>query len=137
MLLRWRRSLPTEKARSPAPVRTTTRTEVRTAIVSTISVSRTPISVVIALSAWGRLSVTTATWPSAWESRSTGGSVSSTSGGGGPKSRASHRSVPGELIVVCPSLLASDRSCVKLRQPPHGGKAGREEVLPASRHHEG
>ena len=59
MLLRCRRSLPTEKARSPAPVRTTTRTAVRTAIVSTISVSSAPISVVIALSACGRFSVIT------------------------------------------------------------------------------
>ena len=64
MPLRWRRSLPTENARSPAPVRMTTRMAVRTAIVSTISVRRAPISVVIALSACGRLSVISATWPS-------------------------------------------------------------------------
>jgi hypothetical protein len=64
MFLRWRRSLPTENARSPAPVRITARTAVRTAIVSTISVRRAPISVVIALSAWGRLRVISATWPS-------------------------------------------------------------------------
>ena len=63
MSLRWRRSLPTENARSPAPVRTTTRTAGRTAIASTTSVSRAPISVVIALSACGRFSVTTAIRP--------------------------------------------------------------------------
>src|ERR687894_438983 len=53
MSLRWRRSLPTENARVPAPVTMATRTDGRTAIVSRISVSRAPISVVIALSACG------------------------------------------------------------------------------------
>ena len=62
--LRCRRSLPTENARSPAPVRTTTRTAVRTAISSTTSVNRAPISVVIALSACGRFRVIRATRPS-------------------------------------------------------------------------
>ena len=51
MFLRWRRSLPTEKARRPAPVRMTARTAGRTAIVSRISVRRAPIAVVIALMA--------------------------------------------------------------------------------------
>ncbi len=63
MALRWRRSLPTEKARSPAPVMTATRTVERTAIVSRISVRRAPIAVVMALSA-GRLRVTIAMRPS-------------------------------------------------------------------------
>src|SRR5215216_5929657 len=63
MSLRWRRSLPTEKARSPAPVTMATRTAGWTAIVSKTSVSRAPSSVVIALSAWGRFRVMTATRP--------------------------------------------------------------------------
>jgi len=65
MLLRCRRSLPTEKARVPAPVRIATRTAGRTAMVSNTSVSRAPIAVVIALSTCGRLRVITATAPSA------------------------------------------------------------------------
>src|SRR3954469_12771571 len=136
MALRWRRSLPTENARSPAPLMITTRTAVRTAIVSTTSVRRAPISVVIALSAWGRLSVTTATRSLSRKSRSTGASVSTTSGGGGPKSRAFHRSVPDELIATRSSLVGAGRSGVQLGQPAHGRQAGREAVLTAPRHHE-
>src|SRR5215207_2792127 len=137
MDLRCRRSLPTEKARSPAPVRITTRTAVRTAIVSTISVRRAPISVVIALSACGRLRVTSATRPPSRWSRSTGSPVSSPSAGGGPKSSAFHRSVPDGLIATRSSPFGAERSCVQLRQPAHGLDAWREEVLPASRHDEG
>src|SRR5215212_9696605 len=141
MLLRCRRSLPTEKARSPAPVRITTRAAVRTAIVSMITVNSAPISVLIALSGWGRFSVTTATWPPPRYSRSTGSSVSTTSGGGGPKSSTAHRSVPDALIATRSSLVGTDRpagrSCVQLRQPVHRPQTGREEVLPAARHYEG
>src|SRR3954447_2031542 len=132
--LRWRRSLPTEKARSPAPVRTTTRTVVRTAMSSIVSVSRAPISVLIALSTCGRLRVTRAIRPSSRYSRSTDASVSSTSGAGGAKSSAAQRSVLDELMVFL--LSVADSSGVQLRDPAQRSQARREAVLASPGHHE-
>ena len=100
MSLRWRRSLPTEKARSPAPVMMATRTAGRTAIVSRISVSRAPISVVIALSACGRFRVMSATCPPEPYSTRTGESGSAAPEGGGPKSSAFQRSVRVGLVAT-------------------------------------
>ena len=72
-----------EKALSPAPVRMATRTVGRAAIVSRISIRLAASSVEIALSACGRLRVTTATRPPETYSTSTGCSGSAASDGGG------------------------------------------------------
>src|SRR5918994_5280542 len=128
MSLRWRRSLPTENARSPAPVMMTTRTEVRTATVSRAWVRRAPISVVIALSAFGRLSVTTATRSSETNSSSTGDSGSAAPADGGPKSSAFQRSVPVGLVAMSSPFLG-----IELGQPVQGAQPGGEEVLAAAR----
>src|SRR5215216_8090234 len=134
MSLRWRRSLPTEKARSPAPVMMATRTVGRTAIVSKTSVSRAPSSVVIALSACGRFRVMTATRPSEPYSTSTGESGSVRSDGGGPKSSAFQRSVLVGLVVTPPSFPGDfdARSGLQLRQPAQRSQARREAVLAAA-----
>ena len=71
MFLRWYRSPPTEKALSPAPVMMAARTVARAAIVSRTSISCSANSVVIALSACGRLSVMIATRPAETYSTST------------------------------------------------------------------
>src|SRR5215218_7826750 len=132
MPLRWRRSLPTENARSPAPVMIATRTPGRTAIVSRIAVRRAPISVVIALSACGRLSVITAICSPATYSRTTGESGSSAAAGGGPKSRVFQRSV-GVMLVATGRLL---RSGLQLREPAECAQAGGKAVLAAAGHDE-
>src|SRR3954471_21859786 len=126
MFLRWRRSLPTENARSPAPVMIATRTAGRTAMVSRISVRRAPISVVIALSACGRLSVMTAICSSAAYSRRTDEAGSSPSAGG-PKSRVFQRSV--DVVVAMRRLL---RSGLELRKPAECAQAGGKAVLAAA-----
>src|SRR5258706_9161275 len=137
MSLRWRRSLPTEKALSPAPVMIATRTLGRTAIVSRISVRRAPISVVIALSAWGRLRVMTATRPSERDSRSTGDSGSASPDGGGPKSSAFQRSVLVELVATSSSLPKCwARSRLELGQPAQRPQTRDEAVLAAAGHDE-
>src|SRR4051794_22471704 len=127
MPLRWRRSLPTENARSPAPVMIATRTAGRTAMVSRISVRRAPISVVIALSACGRLSVISAICSAAAYSRRTGEAGSSPSTGG-PKSRLFQRSV-GVVPVATGRLL---RSGLELREPAERAQAGGKAVLAAA-----
>src|SRR5215211_976366 len=134
MSLRWRRSLPTEKARSPAPVMMATRTVGRTAIVSRTSVSRAPISVVIALSACGRFRVMSATRPSEPDSTSTGESGSARSDGGGPKSSAFQRSVRVGLVATSPSFPGDfdARSGLQLRQPAQRSQPRREAILAAS-----
>src|SRR5215211_5789535 len=134
MSLRWRRSLPTEKARSPAPVTMATRTLGRTAIVSKTSVSRAPISVVIALSACGRLRVMTATRPSEPYSTSTGESGSARSDGGGPKSSAFQRSVRVGLVATWSSFPGDfdARSGLQLRQPAQRSQPRREAILAAA-----
>jgi hypothetical protein len=71
MSWRWRRSPPTEKALSPAPVMMTTLISRGTEIDSTIFVRRAPISVVIAFGVW-RFSVMTATRSRERYSTSTG-----------------------------------------------------------------
>src|SRR5215211_4477008 len=134
MFLRWRRSLPTEKARSPAPVMTAARIVGRTAIVSRISVRRAPISVVVVLFAYGRFRVMSAMRRSAAYSTSTGCSGSARSDGGGPKSSAFQRSVPVGVLAMSSSF---DRSGVELRQPAKGLQARREAVLAAAGDHEG
>src|SRR4051794_12478131 len=126
MFFRWRRSLPTENACSPAPVMIATRTSVRTAIVSSTSVSRAPISVVIALSG-GALSVITAMRPSPSYSSSTG---SPASVDGGLKSSASQRSVR-DVVPTVPSS-----SGVQFTEPAQRRQAGCEAVLAAFRGHE-
>src|SRR4051812_48512226 len=131
MPLRWRRSLPTENARSPAPVRMATRTAGWTAIVSRTSVRRAPISVVIALSACGRLGVITAICSFASYSRSTGESGSSTSAGGGPKSRSFHRSLGVALVAI-----GSPRSVRQFPEPAQSAQARGEAVLAATGHDE-
>src|SRR3954467_15790720 len=128
MPLRWRRSLPTENAWSPAPVMIATRTAGRIAMVSRISVRRAPISVVIALSACGRLSVIRAICSPAPYSRSTGESGSSPAAGGGPKSRVFQRSV-GVVLVATVRLL---RSGLELRKPAECAQAGGKAVLAAA-----
>src|SRR3954453_2294983 len=128
MPLRWRRSLPTENARSPAPVMIATRTAGWTAMVSRTSVSRAPISVVIALSACGRLSVITAICSPAAYSRRTGESGSSPSADGGPKSRVFQRSV-GVVLVATGGLLGSG---LELREPAERAQAGGKAVLAAA-----
>src|SRR3954452_1156231 len=128
MPLRWRRSLPTENARSPAPVMIATRTAGRTAMDSRISVSRAPISVVMALSAFGRLSVIKAICSLAAYSRSTGEAGSWPSAGGGPKSRLFQRSV-GVVLVATGRLL---RSGLKLGEPAERTQAGGKAVLAAA-----
>src|SRR5215207_311390 len=133
MFLRWRRSLPTEKARSPAPVMTAARIVGRTAIVSRISVRRAPISVVMALSACGRFRVMSTTRPSIAYSTSTGCSGSARSDGGGPKSSAFQRSV---LVGVLAMSSSFDRSGVELRQPAKGLQPRRKAVLAAAGDHE-
>src|SRR5271163_3656478 len=132
MSLRWRRSLPTEKARSPAPVRIATRTAGWTATVSRTSVRRAPISVVIALSACGRLSVITAICSPARYSSSTGEAGSSPSAGGGPKSNVFQRSVG----VVPVATGVSFGSGLELREPAKCTQAGGKTVLAAAGHDE-
>src|SRR5215216_1868762 len=134
MSLRCRRSLPTEKARSPAPVMMATRTVGRTAIVSRTSVSRAPISVVMALSACGRFRVMSATRPSEPYSMSKGESGSVRSDGGGPKSSAFQRSVLVGLVVTPPSFPGDfdARSGLQLRKPAQRSQPRREAVLPAA-----
>src|SRR5215217_7300701 len=134
MSLRWRRSLPTEKARSPAPVTMATRTAGRTAIVSRTSVSRAPISVVIALSACGRFRVMTATRPSEPYSTSTGESGSARSEGGGPKSSAFQRSVRVGLVATSPSFPGDfdARSGLQLGKPAQRSQARHIAVLAAA-----
>src|SRR5215216_2604274 len=109
-----------------------TRTVGRTAIVSRTSVSRAPISVVIALSAWGRFRVMTATRPSEPYSMSTGESGSARSDGGGPKSSAFQRSVRVGLVATCHPLLVAARSGLQLRQPAQRPQARHEAVLAAA-----
>src|ERR671911_635141 len=123
MLLRCRRSLPTENARSPAPVMTTQRTLRRTATSSRTSVSRAPISVVMALSA------------SASYSSRIGSARSSTVDAGGPKSRTFQRSVPAELVLKSASPCCR-RSCLECSQPVERAQAGHEAVLATARDHE-
>src|SRR5919198_885883 len=130
MSLRWRRSLPTEKARSPAPVMTAARMLVSTAISSRTSVSRAPIAVVIALSACGRFSVMIATRPSGWRSRVTGDSGSSPPDGGGPKLRSVHRVVREEFVAMV--LAFRCRSGVPIREPAQPSQARGEAVLAAA-----
>src|ERR671912_1432779 len=131
MFLRWRRSLPTEKARSPAPVRMATRTDGVTAIVSRTSVRRAPISVVIALSACGRFNVITATRPSDSISTSTDSAGSSSSDGGGPKSSASQRSVLVGLGVIS-SPSSSPPLRLQLGEPTQRTETRSEAVLAAA-----
>src|SRR4051794_30908964 len=128
MSLRWRRSLPTENARSPAPVMIATRTAGRTAMVSSTSVSRAPISVVIALSACGRFSVITAICSPAVYSSSTGESGSSPSAGGGPKAKGFPRA-GGFVQVATGRLLGSG---LELREPAERAQAGGKAVLAAA-----
>src|SRR3954451_19344 len=132
MPLRWRRSLPTENARSPAPVMIATRTTGRTAMASRISVRRAPISVVIALSACGRLSVMSAICSPAAYSRSTGEAGSSPSAGGGPKARVFHGWV-GSVRMATGTLLGSG---LELREPAECPQAGGKAVLAAAGHDE-
>src|SRR4051794_13406915 len=123
MFFRWRRSLPTENARSPAPVMITTLTALLTATVSSTSVSRAPISVVIALSG-GALRVITAMRPSSSYSSSTG-SAAPPSAAGGPKSSASQRFVRINVATFASS------SAVQFAEPAQGREAGCEAVLAA------
>src|SRR5215207_165869 len=133
MSLRWRRSLPTEKARSPAPVMMATRTVGRTAIVSRTSVSRAPISVVIALSACGRFRVMRATCPPEPYSTSTGEAGSAAPERGGPKSSAFQRSVRVGLVATWPSFPGSlPLSGFQLRQPAQRSQTRHIAVLPAA-----
>src|SRR5262245_31810485 len=136
MFFRWRRSLPTEKARWPAPVRMTARTAERTAIVSRISVRRAPIAVVIALSACGRFSVMTATRSSRVYSTSTGWSGSCVSDGGGPKSRAFQRSVCAGLVAMFLPPSYSAVLGIQTREPAQRAQAWGEAVFSASGDHE-
>src|SRR4051794_17435724 len=94
-------------------------------MVSRTSVSRAPISVVIALSACGRLSVITAICSPAAYSRSTGESGSSRSAAGGPKSRVFQRSV-GVVLVATGRLLGSG---LELCEPAERAQAGGKAVL--------
>src|SRR3954469_2255445 len=107
-----------------------TRTAGRTAIDSRTSVSRAPISVVIALSG-GRFRVMIATRPSSSYSRSTGSSGSAAAVGG-PKSSAFQRSV-----VVAVAATISSSSGVQVGQPAERPQAGCEAVLSAPRDDEG
>src|SRR5204863_87406 len=152
MFLRWRRSLPTEKARSPAPVSTTTRTAGRTAIDSTIWVRRAPISVVIALSACGRLSVISAIRSPERCSRRTGDSGSSTSAEGAAKSSAFQRSVTcrappasaprvrpdraleAARVVAVQEVVVAQRIGAELGIVDLGGDGERRPTLPAPHH---
>src|SRR5918995_3165192 len=118
----------------------TTRTAGRTARVSTISVSRAPMSVVIALSACGRFRVTSATRSSERYSRRTGESGSAVSDCGGAKSSDFQRSVVVEVVATssCPSgSRESHVSCLEFRQPAHCSEAGGEAVLAAAGDDEG
>src|SRR5918993_1543367 len=108
-----------------------TRTEARTAMDSRTSVRRAPIAVVIALSAWGRFKVITATRSSSTYSTRTGSDGSSTPEGGAPKSSAFQRSVP---VAFMPT--SSPRSRREVREPPQRAKPGDEQVLAAARDHE-
>src|SRR5436305_675991 len=114
----------------------TARIEGRTAIVSRISVRRAPIAVVIALSACGRFSVTTATRSSCAYSTSTGWSGSSRPDGGGPKSSAFQRSVRVGLVTTFCRLPISAVPRVQLRQPAQRAETRSEAVLPAAGDHE-
>src|SRR5215208_999391 len=116
-----------------------TRTGGRTAIVSRISVSRAPISVVIALSACGRFRVMSATCPPEPYSTSTGESGSAAPGSGGPKSSAFQRSVrvglvatwssfPGSLPCQVPSS-ASQRSARRPGQWVLFGRRADEDAV--------
>src|SRR3954454_5324527 len=104
-----------------------TRTDGWTAMVSRISVSPAPISVVIALSACGRLSVIRAICSPAAYSRSTGEAGSSPSTGG-PKSRVFQRSVGVVLVATGPLF----RSGLELREPAERAQAGGKAVLAAA-----
>src|SRR3954471_6387675 len=97
-------------------------------MVSRTSVSRAPISVVIALSACGRLSVITAICSPAAYSRSTGESGSLPSADGGPKSRVFQRSV-GVVLVATGRLLGLG---LELREPAERAQAGGKAVLAAA-----
>src|SRR5918993_2088877 len=110
---------------------TATRMDGVTAIVSNASVNRVPISVVIALSACGRFSVITATRPSATCSTRTEWSGSMPPVGGGPKSSASHRSVPVELVMSFPCRCVG-ASCVELREPTQRLQTRCEAILSAA-----
>src|SRR5215213_5645656 len=113
-----------------------TRIAVRTAIASSTSVSRAPISVLMALSARGLFRVITAMRLSDTYSTSTDGSDPASSGEGGAKSSAFQRSMPVVLDMRSPRVVCSAFR-TEVRQPPQGPQPWSEAVLPASGDDEG
>src|SRR5918998_1716983 len=112
-----------------------TRMDVRTAIASSTSVRRSPISVLMALSECGLLRVITAMRSSNTYSTSTDGPDSASSGDGGAKSSDFQRSMP-VMDMRSPRVVCSG-SGGEVRQPPEGPQPGGEAVLPAPGDDEG
>src|SRR5829696_7404307 len=113
-----------------------TRMHVRTAIPSSTSVRRAPISVLMALSARGLFRVITAMRSSDTYSTSTDGSDPASSAEGGAKSSDFQRSMAVVWDMRSPRVVCSVVGG-EVREPLQCSQPGGEAVLPASGDHEG